>query len=421
MFSESVSMEDIDRLISNLDFVLDRYQLSEFIPSVAKHPPAFTQHRLGEDLLCQKKDFVGRRIRMAESLGLSRGHAARRLKDVAGEADSELNPELLYASEEAPLEYKGRRYWTLAESRKWVKEFSPRYHKRKPNQPGVVITTAHFKKGVSKTMTTACLAQGLSLMGFDILVIDTDGQGSLSKLFGHLATDISFEETVKPIFLIPGVKNYRASLAPSIRQTYWDGVDLVAASPDIFNASYSLMQRELNEPDFQYWNVLNQAIGPDLREKYDFILIDTPPELSRMVVNAMWASDGVIMPITPDLRDVASSAEFWNMFVKVEEQIAGRTEAKQFKFQGILRALVDPQHPRSAEVSRLQQWCFPVHLLSASIPKVQVHRNTGGPWRTIFDITRYSGGAKDCERAVEAWTAVCLEVVDLVKKTMWCK
>lgn len=121
----------------------------------------------------------------------------------------------------------GRREWTLAEARECIKSFRVESLRDAAKAPGAVITVANFKGGVSKTTTAAALAQGLSLRGHKVLVIDCDPQGSLTTLFGVLP-DTEVEETDTILPLCAGDAD---SVMPAIQKTYWDGIDLVAAAP----------------------------------------------------------------------------------------------------------------------------------------------------------------------------------------------
>jgi len=168
-----------------------------------------------------------------------------------------------------------RREFSLAEARTWIRGYR-RDSLRPAGAETVTIAIGNFKGGVSKTTTAVTLAQGLTLLGHKVLVIDTDPQGSLTTLFGILP-DIEAEVDEQDTIL-PRAMGSETSIRYAIRPTYWDGIDLVAAAPVLFEAEFALPARQTQEPGFEFWRVLDLGMD-DVRPDYDVIVIviDTPP------------------------------------------------------------------------------------------------------------------------------------------------
>ena len=294
-----------------------------------------------------------------------------------------------------------RREFSLIDARQWV-AFYRATALRPPGKRAVTISIGNFKGGVAKTTTAVTLAQGLSLRGHRILVIDTDPQGSLSTLFGVLPdTDVAEEQTIAPL-----VYGDVTSVRAAIQTTYWNGIDLVAAAPILYNAEFALPARQMKDSNFEFWDVLNRGLE-DIRDDYDVIMIDTPPSLSYLTINAFMASDGLIVPLPPNALDFASSAQFWSMFSDLaSDLVASAGLTKSFDFIHVLLSRVDASDAASSVVRTWIAATYAEKLLPVEIPKTSVTSSSSAEFGTVYDISKYEGNLKTYKRARDAYDRV---------------
>jgi chromosome partitioning protein len=291
-----------------------------------------------------------------------------------------------------------RREFTLSEARAWIRSY--RKDKLRPvGAEAITIAISNFKGGVGKTTTAMTLAQGLTLLGHRVLVIDTDPQGSLTTLFGILPdTEVTEMDTILPLAL-----GEETSIRYAIRSTYWDGIDLVAAAPCLFGAEFALPARQTQEPGFEFWNVLNLGID-DVRDEYDVIVIDSPPSLSYITINAIMASNGLVIPLPPNALDYASASQFWNLFSDLSNEIlASRGIDKDFDFIHVLLSRVDSSESTSDIVRTWVQATYKEKVLPIEIPKTAVTSTASTEFSTVYDIQKYDGNARTFKRARDAY------------------
>jgi len=295
-----------------------------------------------------------------------------------------------------------RREWSLQEARIWIRVIKADTLRDPRRSAAATVTVANFKGGVSKTTTAATLAQGLSLLGHKVLVIDTDPQGSLTTLFGVLPdTEVEAEDTI--LQLCAGETD---SIMSSVRPTYWDGIDLVAAAPVLFNAEFLLPARQKSEPDFAFWRVLDAGLE-DARNLYDVIIIDTPPSLSYITINSLIAADGIVMPLPPNALDFASSTQFWTLFTEVCSSLfEARGETKKFSFIDIVLARVDRADAVSVDVREWIVAAYGAKVLPIEIPKTSIAATASIGFGTVYDLDSNSAQAKTLKRARDAYDSL---------------
>lgn len=307
-----------------------------------------------------------------------------------------------------------RREWSLSEARTWVRSLRADRLRDPSKAPGATITVANFKGGVSKTTTAAALAQGLSLRGHKVLVIDCDPQGSLTTLFGVLPdTEVDEADTILPL-----CAGETESVMSAVQKTYWEGIDLIAAAPLLFNAEFLLPSRQKTERGFAFWRVLDDGLTA-ARDEYDVIIIDTPPSLSYITINALIAADGVLMPLPPNALDFASSAQFWSLFTEVCGGLfkAGGDD-KKFSFVDVVLSRVDRADAVSVAVRQWIGSAYGTHVIPVEIPKTSIAASASAEFGTVYDLEPSSVQAKTLKRARDAYEQL-VDYVELQVGGVW--
>ncbi|MFP4147887.1 MAG: ParA family protein [Nitriliruptoraceae bacterium] len=145
-----------------------------------------------------------------------------------------------------------------------------------------VVCVANQKGGVGKTTTAISLASGMALLGARVLAIDLDPQGNASTGLG-----VRIDEGDPSTY---GVLVDGDPVEDAIRPTEIDRLDLLPSSLDLAGAEVELV------PAFSREHRLERALG-DVRGRYDVILVDCPPSLGLLTINALVAADQVLVPI----------------------------------------------------------------------------------------------------------------------------
>lgn len=311
---------------------------------------------------------------------------------------------------------KGRsRVFTLEEAQTWMKarpDFTPRPTEAK----GVVISVSNLKGGSAKTSTTMCIAQGLTLLGRKVLMVDLDPQGSLTE-FSGLLNENELTELDSYFSYLKDPLNH--PVEGLVQKSYWKNLDVIPANPALFGAEYMIPALMMENPDYLFFNLLNESID-SLRDEYDYILFDTSPSLSYLTFNAIFAADAIVMPVLLDALDVISSFHFWKLledFVyPLEEQYGIH---KEYDLVSILPSKTENTQTVSKQL--ITKWlniAYPRWLSSVHIPRSTVMQNTAAFGQTPFDLQRGDVDQKSLNRILEPWQDY-IKTLDLFFVDKW--
>ncbi len=298
-----------------------------------------------------------------------------------------------------------RREWSLADFRIWARTYRPEMM-RPAGSDAFVLCVANFKGGVSKTTTAVAAAQGLSLRGHKVLIIDLDAQGSASTLCGLAPNaDSSRETTALPLFM-----GDVETIDGSIQSTYWDGMDIVGANPQLYGAEFALPSRQKTDPGFEFWRVLDFGLD-SARKKYDVIIIDTPPTLGYTTINALMAANGVIMPHPPSALDFASGTQFWGLLDDVSSMLYSHTQhKKEFDFFNVLRTRVGNKNTSIAVVREWMNAAYGDIMMNTEVPESAATQNAAAELSTVYDLPKGSMSSRTLQRAKDAYDEFVNEV-----------
>jgi chromosome partitioning protein len=209
-----------------------------------------------------------------------------------------------------------------------------------------VIAFANQKGGVAKTTTTLNLGVALAEKGLRVLAVDLDPQGNLTMSQGWNPDEID-----RSMF---DVLVHKLPISEIVRR---NEIEVAVSSIDLAGAELALSAMIGRE------RALEKALMP-VREEYDFVLIDTPPSLGLLTINALVAASGVIVPVQCEYLSLRGLVQLENTLSMIRENLNPHVE-----IQGILATMYDRRLLHSREAVEILKENFGDLVLNTRIRK----------------------------------------------------
>ena len=195
---------------------------------------------------------------------------------------------------------------------------------------GKIISVSNQKGGVGKTTTSLSLAASLGVLEKKVLLVDADPQGNASSGIGISKDD--YEKSSYDVLL------NQCKIEESIIQTKSPNLDIIPANIDLVAVEIELV--DANKREYMLSNMLDK-----IKEIYDFIIIDCPPSLGLITINALTSSDSVIIPIQCEYYALEGLSQLLNTFRLVQRHLN-----KKLVIGGVLMTMYDSRLNLSKQV-----------------------------------------------------------------------
>lgn len=249
-----------------------------------------------------------------------------------------------------------------------------------------VLAITNQKGGVGKTTTAVNLAASLAAEGKRVLLIDMDPQGNATTGAG-----ITKKEALPTVYqLLIGA----ATLTEVCWNTPFD-FDVLPANRELAGAEVELV--ELEQREFRLKNALNAN-----RDQYDFVLIDCPPALNMLTVNALVAADSVLIPMQCEYYALEGLSDLVETLRKVRHHLNPRLE-----IEGLLRTMFNGQSTLAQQVSNELESHFGSKVYQTIVPRNVRLAEAPSYGKPVIAFDKGSKGA-------QAYVALAKEILERV-------
>lgn len=212
-----------------------------------------------------------------------------------------------------------------------------------------VVAVANQKGGVGKTTTAVNVAACLAQSGERVLLVDMDPQGNATSGLGvdHRRVEVGIYDV-----LLDGI-----ALPRAYRQTAVPNLTLVPAGPDLAGAEIELVDKPAREAR------LRQALSEE-SEKYGLVLIDCPPSLGLLTLNALTAAEGVLIPIQCEYYALEGVSQLLSALQRVRQSLN-----PDLSILGIVLTMYDGRTNLSLQVAEQVKRAFRGRVLRSAVPR----------------------------------------------------
>lgn len=265
----------------------------------------------------------------------------------------------------------------------------------------------NFKGGSSKSTTTIHLAHYFALRGYRVLALDLDPQGSLTSMCG-ISPEIEFD----------GLTIYDAiryddpvPMSDVIVKTYFPGLSL--APSRLILSEFETESAVHSSPDHPFFTRIRNALA-QVEGDFDIVLMDSPPQLGFLTISGMAAASSLIVPLTPSMLDVSSTAQFLELagaYMEVIEDAGATLDYDHFKF---LITRDEPTDIPSQQLTSFMRALFLDRVMGATALKSTAISDATMLKQSIYEVVRSEMTRATYDRARGSMDAVGAEVARMV-------
>lgn len=214
---------------------------------------------------------------------------------------------------------------------------------------GKIISFSNQKGGVGKTTTCVNLSACVASKGYKVLLVDLDPQGNATSSVGVEKT-----EELKGIYnVIVGETN----IVEVVAKTKFDNLDIIPADLNLAGAEVELVQMNSRE------HILKNSLDI-VRNSYDYIFIDCPPSLGLLTINALTASDSIIIPILCEFLSLEGLSQLMNTVWLVKQHLNSKLE-----IEGVVLTMKSARGNSVNQVSQEIKKFFSKKVYETAIPR----------------------------------------------------
>lgn len=214
---------------------------------------------------------------------------------------------------------------------------------------GKIISFSNQKGGVGKTTTCVNMAAYLSKAGKEVLLIDLDPQGNATTGLGFSKSTLK-----KSVY---NVLIEEEDVKDNVLPTELDGLYILPANIDLAGSEVELVYKKSRE------KVLKMALDK-MKKDYDFLLIDCPPSLGLLTINALAAADSVIIPIQSEYYALEGLSQLMNSVALVRQHLN-----KELRVEGVVLTMYDGRSLISKQIAAEIKKYFTKKLYEIVIPR----------------------------------------------------
>jgi chromosome partitioning protein len=249
-----------------------------------------------------------------------------------------------------------------------------------------IIAVANQKGGVGKTTTAVNLASYLASKGRFVLLVDLDPQGNASSGLG-----VNIKEVEKGVYetLIDDVP-----MREAVRRTVVDGLSIVPATPGLAGAAIEMVDFERRE-----YRLSDSLL--EVRNNYDYVIIDCPPSLDLLTINGLVSADRVLIPVQAEYYALEGLSQLLQTIEAVRSGLRPTLEVF-----GAVLTMHDPRNRLSGDVMTELNNHFPNRIFKSVIPRNVRLAEAPSYGQPIQHYDPWSKGAK-------AYESLAIEILEI--------